>query len=325
MAMAMAAAGSGRSTPPPLGNDDGALLAAAAAGVVRSALLARFQADYRRLLAAREDAADVLSESSSALQHLLLSLQLILAHGLRSRASRWFEASPTVWSAIEAIARLPERERALVTEAVQSVASVQAMMGGRGPLEKARVWLLKALMEKHLAVSLRVLSTCDALLAELYEPVAMVRLDDFAVVLGLLDGLEGLEYAFDLKAAGRASAGATSVCGLSPDDVASYLAAAVALPYTPPADGVAASAAPATPAPSDRDGDAEMVAGLNRHTKFLRGRLGRTIELKFTPDLKFVHDESFDEAQRMSRLFEDPRVAQDLTPQPPSDSWKDED
>ena len=70
---------------------------------------------------------------------------------------------------------------------------------------------------------------------------------------------------------------------------------------------------------------AEMVAGLNRHTKFLRGRLGRTIELKFTPDLKFVHDESFDEAQRMSRLFEDPRVAQDLTPQPPSDSWKDED
>jgi len=69
----------------------------------------------------------------------------------------------------------------------------------------------------------------------------------------------------------------------------------------------------------------EVVEGLNRHAKFLRGRLGRMIDMKFTPDLKFLHDESFDEAARMNRLFEDPRVRQDLTPQAPSDSWKDED
>ena len=57
--------------------------------------------------------------------------------------------------------------------------------------------------------------------------------------------------------------------------------------------------------------------------------LGRSIDMKFTPDLKFLHDESFDEAQRMSRLFDDPRVQQDLrtdfTPDAPSSSWKDED
>jgi ribosome-binding factor A len=69
----------------------------------------------------------------------------------------------------------------------------------------------------------------------------------------------------------------------------------------------------------------EVTAGLNRHAKFLRGRLGRNIDLKFTPDLKFLHDESFNEAARMSLLFEDPRVSQDLRPQEPSDSWKDED
>jgi ribosome-binding factor A len=68
----------------------------------------------------------------------------------------------------------------------------------------------------------------------------------------------------------------------------------------------------------------EVVEGLNRHAKFLRGRLGRSIELKFTPGLKFLHDESFNEAQRMSRLFDDPKVRQDLSPQPPSDVWKDE-
>jgi len=69
----------------------------------------------------------------------------------------------------------------------------------------------------------------------------------------------------------------------------------------------------------------DVVEALNRHAKFLRGRLGRSIVMKFTPDLKFLHDESFNEAARMSRLFADPKVQQDLSPQPPSDSWKDED
>jgi ribosome-binding factor A len=69
----------------------------------------------------------------------------------------------------------------------------------------------------------------------------------------------------------------------------------------------------------------EVIEALNRHARFLRGRLGHAIDMKFTPDLKFLHDESFDEAAKMSRLFADPRVAQDLAPQPPSDSWKDED
>lgn len=58
---------------------------------------------------------------------------------------------------------------------------------------------------------------------------------------------------------------------------------------------------------------AEVVEALNRHARFLRGRLGHAIELKFTPQLKFLHDESFDEAQRMNRLFEDPRVRRDLS------------
>ena len=68
-----------------------------------------------------------------------------------------------------------------------------------------------------------------------------------------------------------------------------------------------------------------VVDALNRHVKFLRGRLGRAIDMKFTPALRFLHDESFNEAARMSRLFDDPRVRRDLTPDEPSESWKDED
>lgn len=58
----------------------------------------------------------------------------------------------------------------------------------------------------------------------------------------------------------------------------------------------------------------EVVEALNRHARFLRGQLGRHIDMKFTPDLKFVHDESFAEAERMNRLFASPEVRRDLEP-----------
>jgi ribosome-binding factor A len=58
----------------------------------------------------------------------------------------------------------------------------------------------------------------------------------------------------------------------------------------------------------------EAVEALNRYAKFLRGRLSRQIDMKFTPDLKFRHDESFDAAERMARLFDNPKVRADLAP-----------
>lgn len=55
-----------------------------------------------------------------------------------------------------------------------------------------------------------------------------------------------------------------------------------------------------------------VIGALNRHAKYLRGQLGREIDMKFTPDLKFVHDPSFDEAARMANLFNKPEVRRDL-------------
>jgi ribosome-binding factor A len=57
---------------------------------------------------------------------------------------------------------------------------------------------------------------------------------------------------------------------------------------------------------------AEVTAGLNRVSRFLRGRLGHAIELRFTPQLKFIHDESFEAADKMSRLLADPRIRRDV-------------
>ena len=56
-----------------------------------------------------------------------------------------------------------------------------------------------------------------------------------------------------------------------------------------------------------------VLDALNRHARFLRGRLGREIDMKFTPDLKFVHDHSFDEAARMEALFRRPEIRRDIS------------
>lgn len=58
--------------------------------------------------------------------------------------------------------------------------------------------------------------------------------------------------------------------------------------------------------------ESEIIKALNNHARFLRGRLGAKLDMKFTPDLKFRHDESFDAAGHMDRLFNDPRVRADL-------------
>ncbi|WP_419756370.1 30S ribosome-binding factor RbfA [Brevundimonas sp.] len=58
--------------------------------------------------------------------------------------------------------------------------------------------------------------------------------------------------------------------------------------------------------------ESEIIKALNVHAKFVRGQLGRRLDMKFTPDLRFRHDESFDAATHMDRLFDDPRVRADL-------------
>lgn len=70
---------------------------------------------------------------------------------------------------------------------------------------------------------------------------------------------------------------------------------------------------------------AEVVKALNKVAKFLRGRLGRHIDMKFTPDLKFFHDDSFNNAARMDRLFDNPRVQADLHPDEQSEAEDGED
>ena len=55
-----------------------------------------------------------------------------------------------------------------------------------------------------------------------------------------------------------------------------------------------------------------IIAALNRHKGFLRGQMGHMITTKFTPDLRFVEDQSFAEAEKIENLLKSPQVQRDL-------------
>lgn len=91
----------------------------------------------------------------------------------------------------------------------------------------------------------------------------------------------------------------------------------------PDLDGVLISVTEVRPSPDLRQakvyvaplgqGDQDTLAqGLNRAASYLRGKLGREIELKFTPELHFHPDNSFDTASHVDELLARPEVKRDL-------------
>lgn len=54
-----------------------------------------------------------------------------------------------------------------------------------------------------------------------------------------------------------------------------------------------------------------VLAALDRHKRFIRGEVAHTLNLKFAPDVRFREDESFEEATRIDRLLDSPKVRQD--------------
>lgn len=56
----------------------------------------------------------------------------------------------------------------------------------------------------------------------------------------------------------------------------------------------------------------EVLAALRRNTAYLQREVAQRLGLKFAPRLRFMVDDSFDEAARIERLLSDPKVARDL-------------
>src|SRR3954453_5410246 len=64
-----------------------------------------------------------------------------------------------------------------------------------------------------------------------------------------------------------------------------------------------------------RDG-AEVLAALERNKKHLRHEVAPRVNLKFAPDLRFLRDDSFDEAARVDALLRSEKVQRDVAKRP---------
>ncbi|MDQ0455551.1 30S ribosome-binding factor RbfA [Rhizobium paknamense] len=61
----------------------------------------------------------------------------------------------------------------------------------------------------------------------------------------------------------------------------------------------------------DHDG---VIAALNRHAKFIRGRLGPQLrQMKYMPEVRFRDDTSFDNYKKIDALLRSPEVVRDLS------------
>ncbi|KQP88450.1 MULTISPECIES: 30S ribosome-binding factor RbfA [unclassified Methylobacterium] len=65
--------------------------------------------------------------------------------------------------------------------------------------------------------------------------------------------------------------------------------------------------------------EAPVLAALDRNKKALRQEVARRVNLKYAPDLRFLRDETFDEADRIDALLRTDKVRRDLESQAPGE------
>ncbi|WP_417622136.1 30S ribosome-binding factor RbfA [Parasphingorhabdus sp.] len=58
--------------------------------------------------------------------------------------------------------------------------------------------------------------------------------------------------------------------------------------------------------------EAEVLKALKTNTAFFQKEVARRVKMKYAAKLKFLADESFDEAAHIESLLSNPKVAQDL-------------
>jgi ribosome-binding factor A len=59
-----------------------------------------------------------------------------------------------------------------------------------------------------------------------------------------------------------------------------------------------------------------VLKALNAHKKHIRGEIAHRVNLKYAPDVRFLQDESFAEAERVDALLYSEKVRQDILKQP---------
>lgn len=63
---------------------------------------------------------------------------------------------------------------------------------------------------------------------------------------------------------------------------------------------------------TDPQAQDDLARALNRAAPYIRGQLGKRIDMKFTPQLHFIADHSYDDGAYMDAIFNRPEVRRDL-------------
>ena len=64
----------------------------------------------------------------------------------------------------------------------------------------------------------------------------------------------------------------------------------------------------------DKSSAANVVKGLKSAAGYLRRELGRTLNLRYTPELQFVEDDSIDKGAHILEMLRDPEVVKPANP-----------
>jgi len=64
----------------------------------------------------------------------------------------------------------------------------------------------------------------------------------------------------------------------------------------------------------DRQRRDEVLKALERASGFLRGRVGRELRIRQTPDLRFILDDSLDRVERITSILNELDIPEDLEP-----------
>lgn len=60
------------------------------------------------------------------------------------------------------------------------------------------------------------------------------------------------------------------------------------------------------------NGEERVLAALRRHSKYIKRETLNGMSMRFTPDIRFELDPTFDQMDASKRMFSDPKVRQDL-------------
>ena len=69
--------------------------------------------------------------------------------------------------------------------------------------------------------------------------------------------------------------------------------------------------------------ETQVIAALERNKKALRQEVARRVNLKFAPDLRFLRDATFDEADRIDAILRTDKVRRDLDAAKSTDDGSD--